>query len=213
MKQDRMKRVGVVVLFAIVIVFSQCKKKEARFLPIIGISQYDSIKKDTIFHTIAPFKLIDQFGQVVTQDTFKNKIYIANFFFVTCPGICKQMNGELERVEKAFAGNKQVKFISYTVTPDQDSVPVLLQYAKLHDAVPYQWYFLTGDKKQILDLAFHSYLAESDGYLVHSPNLTLIDMEGRIRGVYSGTVESDVDKLIQVIPLLLKEEKENGHGN
>jgi protein SCO1/2 len=141
-----------------------------------------------------------------------NKVYVANFFFVSCPGICRQMNNELERVQKAFVGNSKVKFVSHTVTPDQDSVPVLLQYAKLHDAVSYQWYFLTGDKKQILDLAVHSYLAETDGYLVHSQNLTLIDMEGRIRGVYSGTVPIDVDKLIKDINILLKEESENGHG-
>ncbi len=201
------------LLVVVLIVFTQCTKRAARYLPVIGISRVDSVSKDTIYHTIAKFKLIDQFGQVVTTDTFKNKIYVANFFFVTCPGICKQMNGELERVQQAFVGNSKVKFISHTVTPEQDSVPVLLQYAKLHDAIPYQWYFLTGDRKQIMDLAIHSYLTESDGYLVHSQNLTLVDMEGRIRGVYSGVIPAEVDKLIAAIKLLLKEEAENGRGN
>lgn len=207
-----MKSVRFLLLFAIVVFFTECKKKEARYLPILGISKYDSLKKDTVYHTIAYFKLTDQLGQVVTPDTFKNKVYVADFFFATCPGICKEMNSQLERVEKAFPGNKKVKFVSYTVTPDMDSVPVLLQYAKLHDAVPYQWYFLTGDKKQIIDLAIHSYLTESDGLLVHSPNLILVDMEGRIRGVYSGVIITDVGKLINDINLLLKEEKENGHS-
>jgi protein SCO1/2 len=200
------------VLATISVLLMQCKRREVRYLPIMGISRVDSVTKDTVYHTIANFKLTDQFGQVVTVDTFRNKVYVANFFFVSCPGICRQMNNELERVQKAFVGNSKVNFVSHTVTPDQDSVPVLLQYAKLHDAVPYQWYFLTGDKKQILDLAVHSYLAETDGYLVHSQNLTLVDMEGRIRGVYSGTVPSDVDKLMKDINILLKEESENGHG-
>jgi protein SCO1/2 len=213
MRIVKYRRIKTVALISSVVLLMQCRKREIRYLPVIGISRVDSVTKDTIYHTIAAFKLTDQFGQTITADTFHNKVYVANFFFVTCPGICRQMNNELERVQKAFMGNNKVKFISHTVTPDQDSVPVLLQYAKLHDAVPYQWYFLTGDKKQILDLAVHSYLAETDGYLVHSQNLTLVDMEGRIRGVYSGTVPSDVDKLIKDINVLLKEESENGHVN
>lgn len=199
-------------LIAAVILLAQCQsKRTVRYLPILGINKYDSIKKDTNYHTVADFKLTDQFGQTVTADTFKNKIYVANFFFATCPGICKQMNNELERVEKAFANNNKVKFVSHTVTPDQDSVPVLAQYALLHDAIPYQWYFLTGDKKQILDLAIHSYLLETDGYLVHSQNLTLVDTHRHLRGVYSGTVPADVDRLIKDISVLLKEESENSN--
>jgi len=199
----------VFILLSITVLFTQCKHKQVRYLPIIGISTVDKANGDTIYHTIANFTTTDQLGQVVTQDTFRNKIYVANFFFVTCPGICKQMNEELERVQKSFAGNGKVKFASFTVNPEYDSIPVLAEYAKLHDAVPYQWYFLRGDKQQVLDLARHSYLAETEGYLVHSQNLTLIDSKGRIRGVYSGLVTTDVDRLIKDIQLLLKEESEN----
>jgi protein SCO1/2 len=199
----------IVVLVLVMALLVQCKRTTVHYLPILGNSDTDSISKDTIYHTIADFKLMDQMGQMVTQDTFKHKVYVANFFFVTCPGICKKMNNELERVQKAFVGNTKVKFVSYTVNPEQDTIPALLEYAKLHDAVPYQWYFLRGDKSVVLDLAVHSYLAETDGYLVHSQNLTLVDMEGRIRGIYSGVVPADVDKLIADINLLLKEEKEN----
>ena len=203
----RIKLIAVIVLA--VVLFTQCKKATVRYLPILGNSRVDSVSKDTMYHIIADFKLMDQMGQMVTQDTFKHKVYVANFFFVTCPCICKKMNNELERVQKAFVGNGKVKFVSYTVNPEQDTIPALHEYANLHDAVPYQWYFLRGDKSIVLDLATHSYLAETDGYLVHSQNLTLIDMEGRIRGVYSGVVPADVDKLITDISLLLKEEKEN----
>ncbi|HTB06941.1 MAG TPA: SCO family protein [Bacteroidia bacterium] len=203
-----------IVPIAIIFLLAQCQgKRTVRYLPILGVNKYDPATKDTNYHTVADFKLTDQFAQIVTADTFKNKIYVANFFFATCPGICKQMNSELERVEKVFAGNSKVKFISHTVTPDQDSVPVLAQYALLHDAIPYQWYFLTGNKKQIIDLAIHSYLLETDGYLVHSQNLTLVDTHRRLRGVYSGTVPADVDRLIKDINVLLKEEKENSAKN
>jgi protein SCO1/2 len=191
--------------------FAQCKTKtkQARYLPILGLSTTDPESKDTIYHAIDTFKVMDQMRQIVTRDSFNNKIYVANFFFVTCPGICKKMNNELENVQKAFSGNSKVKFLSFTVNPDQDTIPALLEYAKLHDAVPYQWYFLRGNKDQILKLATRSYLAESNGYLVHSQNLTLVDSQGHIRGIYSGIVETEVSKLIADIKLLIKEENEN----
>jgi protein SCO1/2 len=200
-----------IALIAISLIFAQCKSqiKQVRYLPILGLSTVDPDTKDTIYHAIDTFKVMDQMGQIVTRDSFSNKIYVGNFFFVTCPGICRQMNNELESVQKAFAGNNKVKFLSFTVNPDQDTIPALLEYAKLHDAVPYQWYFLRGNKSQILKLATRSFLAESNGYLVHSQNLTLVDSKGHIRGMYSGTVESEVTKLIADIKLLLKEENEN----
>jgi protein SCO1/2 len=198
----------IVLLLVTTLFLVHCKKGRVRYLPILGVKMLDSVSRDTIYHKTEGFKIMDQMGQMVTQDTFSHKIYVANFFFVTCPGICKQMNNELEKVEKAFAGNSKVKFLSFTVNPQDDSIPVLAGYAKAHDAVPYQWYFVRGDHDKVLELARHSYLAETDGYLVHSQNLTLVDGDGHIRGVYSGTVESDVTRLIADIKLLLKEESE-----
>ena len=205
------RHIKLTVFVLLLFLLAQCKsrKVQLRYLPILGISTVDSVTKDTVYHTIANFTIIDQMGQVVTQDTFSNKIYVANFFFVTCPGICKQMNNELESVQKAFEGNNRVKFLSFTVNPQEDSIPALQEYAKLHDAVPYQWYFLRGDKDQVLEIARHSYLAETNGYLVHSQNLTLVDSKRRIRGVYSGISRPDVDRLIKDIKLLQKEESEN----
>ena len=205
------KKLSLILFTGIALLCVKCKTKNSRYLPIIGISKLDSVSKDTIYHTIANFSMMDQMGQIVTRDTFKHSIYVANFFFVTCPGICKKMNNELERVQKTFAGYNSVKFISFTVNPEEDSIPVLAEYAKQHEAVPYQWYFLRGNKDTVLNLARHSYLAETDGYLVHSQNLTLIDMEGRIRGVYSGIIPAEIDRLIKDINLLLKEESENGN--
>lgn len=204
----RINRLLILVAATSVLVACQTKPKKVRYLPVLGISTLNS-SGDTVYHTIDTFRVVDQMGQIITNDTFRNKIYVANFFFVTCPGICRQMNNNLQSVEQAFAGNKKIKFLSFTVNPEQDTVPALLQYAKLHNAVPYQWYFLRGDRKRITELAIHSFLAESNGYLVHSQNLALIDSQGRIRGIYSGTVQSEVDKLIADIRLLQKEENEN----
>src|SRR5581483_6148876 len=115
LRKHKIFALGALVSLTILFVECDSRPKVVRYLPILGISSVNA-----------------------NGDTFRNKIYVANFFFVTCPGICKQMNSELEDVQKVFAGNNKVKFLSFTVNPDQDSIPALLQYAKLHDAVPYQ---------------------------------------------------------------------------
>jgi protein SCO1/2 len=187
-------------------------KKPIRILPIYGPSEYDAKLKDTIYHKVFNFKLTDQMGQTVTLDSFKNKVFVANFFYATCPGICKKMNYELENATKAFAGNPKVKFLSYTVDPVRDSVPVLAQYAKLHDAVPYQWYFLTGSKDSIYHLARKSYYASvdtADGRnFVHTENMVLVDSKRQLRGIYHGTDSADVARMVKDINLLLQEESQ-----
>lgn len=206
-KYSRRSLSTVFMLCAISMWLADCRVKPKNTLPIYGSRKFDSVTHDTIYHHVLDFKLTDQMGQTVTLDTFKNKIYAANFFFATCPGICKKMNAELQRVEKVFAGNKDVKFISYTVTPEQDSVPVLAAYAKMQDAVPYQWYFLTGDKNVINAQARLSYNLEFHNYLVHSQNITLVDRKSHIRGVYCGTLAPEMDRLIKDIKLLLAQDE------
>jgi protein SCO1/2 len=186
-------------------------KKPIRLLQYFGPREYDEVAKDTDFHKVMDFKLTDQYGQTVTLDSFKNKVFIANFFYATCPGICKKMNSELERATKNFIGNNKVKFVSYTVDPMRDSVPVLMQYAKLHDAAPYQWYFLTGDKSEIYNLARKSYYAavadSAQGNFVHTENMVLVDTHHHLRGIYHGTDSADVNRMVKDIGLLLEEER------
>ncbi len=186
-------------------------RKPIRHLYYYGPRDYNSQTHDTDYHEVSDFKLTDQYGQVVTLDSFRNKIFVANFFYATCPGICKKMNYELGQAIEDFAGNKQVKFISYTVDPEHDSVPVLLQYARMHNAIPYQWYFLTGDKQQIYNLARKSYFvaAEDSGHgkFIHTDNMVLVDAGHHIRGYYHGTDSVDVSNMVQDINLLLQEEK------
>ena len=163
---------------------------------------------DTIYHTVGEFSLTDQFGNTVTNKTFDNKIYVAEFFFATCKTICPKMNLELTRVQEKFENNQDVLMISHTVNPEHDSVSVLNAYSKKYMAKQNKWFFVTGDKKQIYDLARNSYFItamQGDGGpddFIHSEKLVLIDKEKRIRGFYDGTDQSDVDKLIDDIDLL-----------
>jgi protein SCO1/2 len=194
-------------------------KKPLRLLPYIGATKIDSTlvdgkyKVDSVYHKVLDFKFLDQYGQTITLDTFKNKVFVANFFFASCPGICKRMNNLLEGATSKFKGNPLVKFVSYTVDPVRDTVPVLLNYAKMHNAVPFQWYFLTGDKNEIYKLARKSYYAAVDdsggNNFVHTQNMALVDMQGHIRGIYSGTDSTEVNKMIIDINLLLQEETQN----
>ncbi len=206
--EHTLKKMNALFLFGITtLCLFSCHVKPRQTLPYYGSRHYDSITNDTVYHHVTNFKLTDQFGQTVTQDTFKNKIFAANFFFAACPSVCRIMNKELERVEKQFASNPEVKFISYSVTPEQDSVPVLAAYAKSHDAVPFQWYFLTGDKDEIVKQAHVSYNLVFGNYLVHSQNITLVDKKGHIRGVYCGTLTTEMDRLIKDIQILLADDQ------
>jgi len=161
-------------------------------------------------HRISQFKLINQLGDTITEKTFEGKIYVADFFFTRCGGICPKMTKQMDRAAEVLKNEKDVMFLSHSVTPVMDSVPILAAYADLYGADPEQWMLVTGDKKQIYDLARKFYFAvttEGEGDeadFIHTENFVLIDKEKRIRGFYDGTSEKDVDRLIGDIRILLK---------
>lgn len=163
-------------------------------------------------HRIRNFKLVNQNGEVVDNTFLTDKIYVADFFFTTCPTICPIMSNELERVQDAFKNDLNVQIVSHSVQPEFDSPQVLKEYANLHMADPNQWTFLTGDKAEIYSLARKSYFAvttEGDGGIndfIHTENFILVDKQKRIRGFYDGTSEDDVDRLIKDIKILKNEE-------
>jgi protein SCO1/2 len=166
-------------------------------------------------HRVGDFSLTDQDGNTVTADDFNNKIYITDFFFVTCPTICPKMATQMHRVYKEFKDNEDIMFLSHTVMPIKDSVPVLKEYADELGVSSTKWKFVTGDKKQIYNLARKTYFAaisEGDGGpddFVHTENFVLVDKEKRLRGFYDGTSEKDADRLIKDIYTLLEEYKGN----
>lgn len=163
-------------------------------------------------HRIRNFKLVNQDGEEIDNSFLKDKIYVADFFFTTCPTICPVMSNELERVQESFEDDLNVQIVSHTVQPEYDSPQVLKEYANLHMANPKQWTFLTGDKAEIYSLARKSYFAvttEGDGGIndfIHTENFILVDKQKRIRGFYDGTSEDDVDRLIKDIKILKNEE-------
>ncbi len=166
---------------------------------------------DTIYHTISGFSFTDQEGRTVTNETFKDKIYVADFFFATCQTICPKMTQQMARVVHKFRNDSGIYFLSHTVNPDHDSVSVLKKYSEKYNVTSDRWRFVTGNKKEIYDLARHSYFItamEGNGGpddFIHSEQFALVDRQGRIRGYYDGTDPNDVDTLMDEIKVLKKE--------
>jgi len=168
-------------------------------------------------HTVANFKLVNQLGDTITQQNFENKIYVADFFFATCPSICPIMSSNIAKLQEEFQDRPEVMFLSHSVTPQIDSVAALYEYGELYDANPERWMLTTGDKKEIYNLARKSYFAvldEGDGGkqdFIHTENFILVDTDRRLRGFYDGTSEADMERLADEIEILLEEEfAENG---
>jgi len=153
------------------------------------------------FHRILDFNLKNQNGKLVTQKTFENKIYVANFFFTTCPSICPIMTGNMFVLQNIFKKDSSVLLLSHSVTPKIDSVAQLKKYALEKGVIDEKWHLVTGPKKEIYDLARQSYMAvkkNGDGEqhdMIHTENFILIDPDKRIRGYYDGTVREDMDEI------------------
>jgi protein SCO1/2 len=182
---------------------SNAQKKD--LLPVIGSEQN---------HHVGPFSFINQDGKVITDKDVKGKTYVVEYFYATCKGICPKMNENLAKVYTAFKGNKNVMILSHTVDPLKDTVAALKAYSLRFDANASQWMFLTGDKKQLYDMARYSYLINAEDTtngvtiandFIHDKHYTLVDAYGRVRGFYDGLLADQVTKLIGDIHLLLKE--------
>ena len=157
----------------------------------------------------------DQEGKTVTNDDVNGKIYAVEYFFTTCKGICPKMNENMAEVYQAFRGNKDVLILSHTVDPVKDSVKAMKAYSLKYDADPNQWLFLTGDKKELYDMARYSYLVTASddtgavdikSDFIHTDRFVLVDGTGHIRGQYKGTDKGAVAQMIGDIKELLKEE-------
>lgn len=170
-----------------------------------------SVQGDTSAHFIGNFSLTNQYNEIITPSSFYQKIYVASFIFTTCEGICPIMTANLKTVYQRFKNDPQIAFISHSVTPAEDSVPVLKAFAEKYEIEGTQWHFVTGIKKDIYDLARKHYFAAttagdgSSGDFVHTENFILVDEKKRIRGIYDGTSFDDIDQLIEDIEQLKKE--------
>ncbi|HVI48907.1 MAG TPA: SCO family protein [Chitinophaga sp.] len=169
-------------------------------LPILGVPG----------HTVPGFSFTDQEGKIKTKEDVKDKIYVAEYFFTTCTGICPKMNANMEKVYAKYKNNPDFLILSHTVDPEHDSVPVLKAYAEKHGADAKNWWFLTGSKKDLYRLARQGYLVDDGTYtgdedFVHTQWFALVDKTGQIRGLYEGTKKQDVEKLIVDIDRLMEE--------
>lgn len=178
-------------------------------LPVLGPIQIGE-KGDTIFHSIPPFEFINQNGQSVGSKDLENQIYVANFFFASCKNVCPQMNENLGKLQYAFKEEKNFHILTFTVDPENDSVPVLLNYAEKMKADNSHWWFLTGDKKSLYDVARDGFLVpaaegKTKDDFFHSQDIILIDKQKHIRGVYDGLVVNEIDSLIDQTKLLFEE--------
>jgi protein SCO1/2 len=160
------------------------------------------------YHTIADFSFVNQNGKTITQEDYDGKIYVADFFFTTCQSICPKMTANMAEVQKATKGMPDVMLLSHTVIPEIDSVPVLKKYATEKGVDGKKWNLVTGNKKQIYEMARKSYLAVKIGKpeelydMVHTENFVLVDKQRRVRGFYDGTKPEEIERLVEDIKWL-----------
>lgn len=172
---------------------------------------HESLRHITRDHTISDFELTNQNGKIITQKDYKDKIYIADFFFTRCTNICIAMAYNMNELQEYYKNDEDIMFLSHSVTPEMDSVPILKKYAMEKGVIDGKWNVTTGSKKHIYDLARKSYFAvleDGDGGeddFIHTEQFVLIDKEKRIRGYYDGTNKDDMEKLKTDVELLKEE--------
>jgi protein SCO1/2 len=205
MQQKRIPLSKIVFVFLVVFGCQQEKK-----LPFLGPKEVGE-QGDTLYHKIPDFKFLNQDSLWVSQKDMAGKIYVADFFFTTCPTICPKMKTQLLRIYDKFAEDDRVRILSHTIDPEYDGVRVLKDYAKKLNITSPRWNLVTGKKSDIYRLGEKSYMvtaqedANEEGGFVHSGAFILVDQNRHVRGIYDGTKEEDVNHLIEDMTLLLKE--------
>ena len=190
-------------------------------LPVINPADVESemvdpeILRQGYGHKIGTFAFLNQNGDTITEKFVKGKVYVAEYFFTTCGSICPIMNKQMKRVNNVYFDNPEVAILSFTVDPDIDTVAQMKRYADRHDIKGDHWQFLTGDKKELYQLARQSYfvlkpaeaenLGDAGSDFIHTNNFVLVDRESRIRGYYDGTNPDEVGALLKDIQKLLEE--------
>jgi len=219
MKGEKLKKIaGILIILglpAIFLLVFATAKHHFQKMPIFGPRHYSAEIQDTVYHTIPNFKLVDQEGDSIGVDAFEGKIAIVDFFFTSCRTICPVMNRNMHNVQRKLddPSYTDISLFSFTVDPENDTPEVLKEYGSDAGADFNKWTFITGPKGIIYELGSKSFfLAAAEdvlapGGFLHSEKLVLLDRKQRIRGYYDGTVTEDIEKLIDDVKMLLKEEK------
>lgn len=225
----KLRKSNFLFVFALVILIS-CKqevKKENRvvvntsrvdYLPYYGEESFTpkwitpNSEAEQGFHKIPDFQLFNQLGDTISHKTFEDKIYITDFFFTSCPGICLKMTGNMLKLQEKFKNDNDILLLSHSVTPSIDSVSVLKEYAQKHGAINNKWHLVTGDKTEIYNLGRNQYFVENDlgvpkdvNDFLHTENFLLIDKNKHIRGIYNGLNRASIGQLMTDVKALKKE--------
>ena len=212
---------GVITVVGIFIgYYVSIQKKET--LPVLNPNQLkpemvdEELRNKGHGHRIESFELYNQDGKTITEDEVKGKVHVAEYFFTHCQSICPVMNKQMQRVHKKFKSNGDVKILSFTVDPENDTIQRMKWYANKHGASGDNWHFLTGEKDDLYRLARTSYfvlkpaearnLGDAGSDFIHTNNFVLVDREMRIRGYYDGTKQAEVTKMMSDMELLLEED-------
>ena len=216
----------LVVLFVLYSCNTNTKKEKVKVVDTARVEHLPYFNEDSFtphwltpgseaeknFHKIPDFKLTNQLGDTITQHTFKDKIYIVDFFFTSCPGICLKMTNNMFKVQEEFKNDSEIAILSHSVTPSIDSVSVLKKYADDHDIIPNKWHLVTGVKEEIYSLGRDHYYVENDlgefktaDDFLHTENFLLIDKDKHIRGIYNGLNRSSIAQLLVDIKALKEE--------
>ncbi|MBT8309005.1 MAG: SCO family protein [Flavobacteriaceae bacterium] len=216
-KKYRLFAIVLAILSVIILSIFYSILKPRKVLPIYQPSQVNfelvdsTIQHKSKYHKIADFSLVNQNGDTITEKDYEDKIYVADFFFTTCQTICPIMTDHMREIQEELKNDQDIMLLSHSVTPKIDSVAQLKRYAKEKGVDDSKWNLVTGDKKQIYDLARQSYLAvktagTGDQYdMIHTENFMLIDKKKQIRGFYDGTDPEDIERLLEDISVLKNE--------
>ena len=182
--------------------------QENATLPILG--EQDFVDGDTVFHQIPDFSFVNQDSELVTNNTFAGKAYVADFFFISCPTICPKTTKQMLRIHDKFEADDRLKLVAHTIDPKRDDVAALSKYAHNLGVSSDKWHFLTGDKDELYEIAddyFSIAIEDPDapGGFDHSGRLILIDQHRHVRSFCNGTDPDDVDRFMEDIQLLLDE--------
>jgi len=203
------------ILILVISTLLSCNQSSKGILPIYNPADFNpelvakSLHTKTEDHTVSDFNLINQNGDTITQESYKDKIYVVDFFFTRCGTICPIMTDNMGEIQKKFINNDDIMLLSLSVTPDIDSIPILRDYANKKGVIDSKWNVTTGNKKHIYNLARKSYFAvveQGDGGLqdfIHTPNFILVDKKKQIRGIYDGTENEEILRLINDIKILI----------
>ncbi|MFI8604418.1 SCO family protein [Cellulophaga baltica] len=214
----------IVLILSLFLVLSSCKNekkintdslkngKQISALPYFNTADFTP-QWNTPIHKIPSFSFLDQNGDTITNATYKGHIYVANFFFTICPGICPKLTENMSSLQEVYQNDDAIILLSHTVMPWVDTVEELKKYSRIKNVDAKKWHLVTGDKTELYTIARDGYFADDDftkttdvDDFIHTENFILVDKSGYIRGVYNGTIALDIKRLIRHIDILKNED-------